>query len=240
MRKSDAKLVRIPMRHIDGKWEFELGGNVAAAHGTIAELVVSSAALSDRELVKQLLSETRIRILDQGTSLRMFVVTGERSELSEVQRKVLISWRDVESQFAPGQLDNWSSKPPSLIEIALSEPSERQLRVNSEETGGLWLRLEGTRAIGLISSTITLPAGLSSEPAISLNHAFTILSEIYEPWRKSHTGNVYTRTFYRESDGLWHPLELLRDAQIAEKEQRIAHDLWRELLRRMSSSSGAH
>ena len=83
---------------------------------------------------------------------------------------------------------------------------------------------------------IDLPSCVSKEPAISLNHAFTILSEVYEPWRKSHTGSVYQRFFYKEKDDKWYPLELLRDASLAEKEQEVAAVLWQEFLKRMSST----
>lgn len=94
---------------------------------------------------------------------------------------------------------------------------------------------EGTKATGLMSSLIELPEFVSKEPAISLNHAFTLLSETYEPWRMSHTGNVYTRFLYRESNGLWFPLELLRHAELAQKEQEIAAGLWNRFMRQMTS-----
>ena len=80
--------------------------------------------------------------------------------------------------------------------------------------------------------SIELPAGVASEGAISLNHAFTLLSEVYEPWRKAHTGSVYERFYYLESDGKWYPLALLRDAGIAQQEQKIAKDLWASFLAR--------
>lgn len=76
------------------------------------------------------------------------------------------------------------------------------------------------------------------EPVSSLNHAFTKLSEVFEPWRISHPGNVYQRFLYKENDSRWCPLELLRDAALAKKEQEIACQLWQDFMKRVSPSGG--
>lgn len=47
--------------------------------------------------------------------------------------------------------------------------------------------------------------------ASSLNHAYTLLSEVLETRRKSHTANVFERARYRNDQGEWHPLGELRD-----------------------------
>ena len=47
--------------------------------------------------------------------------------------------------------------------------------------------------------------------ARSLNHAVTLLSTRFEPKRISHTGNVFTRVFYRCTKSKdWRPLNELR------------------------------
>ena len=48
------------------------------------------------------------------------------------------------------------------------------------------------------STTIKLPNEVSTDPVASLNHAFTKFSEVYELWRISRTGNLYTRTSIRK------------------------------------------
>ena len=240
MLDAAGKLIRIPMRYVDGAWVFEFGGVVPAVEGSTAELVVQESRLTDRALAKQLLAKSQISILDQGTRLRALLVIKSNTELTDQQRKLLLHWRDVRHDFALEFMSAWSTEPPSFVELELSGPTDRQLQRQPAESGGLWLGLEGMRPVGLISSMIFLPEAISAERAISLNHAFTILSEVYEPWRISHTGNVYTRFFYQESDRLWYPLELLRNAQVAKAEQVIAHRLWNDLTQRMASSLGGN
>ena len=74
------------------------------------------------------------------------------------------------------------------------------------ERGGLWLNVKGLDKTDIISSPICMPDGCKEKTAISLNHAFTMLSEMYETHRLSHTGNVYNRVSItwttHEVDGL--------------------------------------
>jgi hypothetical protein len=81
-------------------------------------------------------------------------------------------------------------------------------------------------AVGLASTSIQLPKKISEKPVASLNHAYTKLSETYETWRISHTGNIYTRILYRESNGNWYPLDVLRNEALDKQEQEIAKALW--------------
>lgn len=112
----------------------------------------------------------------------------------------------------------------------LGPPSTaRQKR--EEEKGGLCLALEGVEPRTLESSGVFLPAELNVDPAISVNHAFTKLSELYEPWRKAHTGNIYDRVFYKEDDGYWDPLDDLRKREMVASERKIIRALWSEVER---------
>lgn len=97
------------------------------------------------------------------------------------------------------------------------------------DLGGLWLKVKGLDADKIESSSIALPSGIHSAPAKSLNHAFTILSEIYETQRLSHTGNVYERVFYQEKDGRWCPLDWLRQAELAVAENGLIRAAWDEI-----------
>ena len=45
---------------------------------------------------------------------------------------------------------------------------------------------QGVEAIGLASTTVLLPSGITTKPVASLNHAYTKLSETFETWRISH------------------------------------------------------
>ncbi len=96
------------------------------------------------------------------------------------------------------------------MKIHISGPTKNQKKSCPKESGGLWITFEGGHAKSIKSSTVKLPEGIIPEKADSLNHAFTLLSEKYEPWRKSHTGNVYSRMFFLAQDEKWHPLDVLR------------------------------
>jgi hypothetical protein len=59
-----------------------------------------------------------------------------------------------------------------------------------------------------------------------LNHAFTKLSELFEPWRKAHTGSIYERVFYLESNDRWYPLKDLRNRAVDDAERGLIKELW--------------
>jgi hypothetical protein len=78
------------------------------------------------------------------------------------------------------------------------------------------------------SGSVQLPDVEEALPptADSLNHAFTLLSRVFEPWRKAHTGSIYERVFYRESNDTWYPLKFLRDRTMVEAERAVIAGLW--------------
>ena len=76
------------------------------------------------------------------------------------------------------------------------------------------------------SGMVNLPPVPGLEPADSLNYAFTRLSEVFEPWRKAHTGSIYERIFYLERDEHWYPLKDLRDRALASAERTLIKNLW--------------
>jgi hypothetical protein len=81
---------------------------------------------------------------------------------------------------------------------------------------------------------LILPEGITDEEVDSLDYAFILLSEKFEPWRRSHTGNIYERIFYQEESGIWHPLNVLRNAAIASKEQRFIRAQWQDICRQLN------
>ena len=88
------------------------------------------------------------------------------------------------------------------------------------------IHLEGLQAKGISTRTVQLPDNAFDCRAESLNPAFTMLSESYEPWRKSHTGNIYDRIYYQEKNGKWYPLNVLRNAAIAKDEHQLIREQW--------------
>lgn len=215
-----AKRIRIPVKLLDGHWELLYGGAVRARNGSTGVLSLSRDQIEDEAFLKVLSEKHRIRILDEGTELRVALTVREKLESSLYKLLVSTEWDraakiSVESQFVP---------------IWLGNPNEAQVK-KGEKKGGLWLELQGMEPRGLESSTVTLPEGMDVTAAISVNHAFTLLSERFEPWRKSHTGNIYERVFYGENDGRWYRLGDLREREMAQAERAIIKTLWQEVAR---------
>ncbi len=67
--------------------------------------------------------------------------------------------------------------------------------------------LGGTKRGTLADCKCGIPA-LSREAA-SVNHAYTLISNIYEPHRKGHGGNVFQKVLCRDGNG-YDPLDSLR------------------------------
>jgi hypothetical protein len=84
----------------------------------------------------------------------------------------------------------------------------QQLRVGAAE--GVWLvdrGATGPRALGFGWHSTALKLDPVPE---SLNHACTRLSQQFEPWRISHSVNVFRDVFARADDWVWRPLEWFR------------------------------
>jgi hypothetical protein len=239
MNKSPSdRFLRIAVRYVDDRWECEYGGIVPVAPDAKAELIVGDKSITDKSFLDRMRAKSSIKVLEQGVRLLAYLATKEQAQLTNEQQKHLIPWRDRLHEIATEHIDNWNSAGLSLVEVSIGNPTDQQARKFDTKNGGLWLLTEGPTAVGLQSTSIILPEAVSKDCVSSLNHAFTKLSETYEPWRISHTGNVYRRFLYKENDGKWYPLELLRNAALAKKEQEIAYQLWQDFMRRMSLSPG--
>jgi hypothetical protein len=227
--------LRIPVRYLGGHWEFKLGGKVPVDDSTTAELVVSRSSINDTAFLKLMEERGRHKVLEEKTCLLVGLsVKPERPPSAELQ-KILIAEKDA--HIGAGTWNSWSSVPLSFVAVGIGKPNEQQSRLLRTERGRLWLLTHGIEAVGLGSTIIWLPEEVSHEPVVSLNHAYTKLSEVYETWRISHTGNIYKRIFYLESDSKWYSLELLRNREIIKKEHKIADSLWESFLKKVTSQN---
>lgn len=86
------------------------------------------------------------------------------------------------------------------------------------------------------SGMVNLPDAPGLESVDSLNYAFTRLSEIFEPWRKAHTGSIYERVFYRDCNDHWYPLKDLRDRALASAERKLIAELWANVAEQLGSA----
>lgn len=229
--------LRIPVRYVDGAWECSFGGEVPIKEGTEAELLVEGAAISDTAFLEKMELPGRYKVLDEGTPLLVALTVKPANPPPQELKCLLRHYAEFQGKIHTELLNSWNRNTLHFVEVRVARPDEKQARRFETDRGGLWLLTQGLEAKGLASTTIRIPREVSADPVASLNHALTKLSETFETWRISHTGNIYTRVFYQERNGNWYPLDVLRNKALDKQEQAIARGLWENLLSKMSDST---
>jgi len=221
--------VRIPVKLADGNWEYFYGGMLPIKAGAVGDLIIDKSAIADKKFLEQLKQPSRHKILDESTELLVALTIKKTTVLPFELHKYLESTGQQGPSLGDAYYSILRSPDTRFVRVTISGPTEQQKRKKPEDRGGVWLHLEGMQPKGIVSSTVQLPEQVSAAPAESLNHAFTLLSEKYEPWRKSHTGNIYDRVLYQEKNTKWYPLNLLRNSAIAQDEHQFIREQWAKI-----------
>jgi hypothetical protein len=182
-----------------------------------AELLLNTKDINDEKFKERVTQELVVRILGQGTRLR--VALNDR-----------MCWADEKLE----KISGIPSGATRIAEIQLGplkkfQKPEKLFPGEIEKGGGLWLRVRGLDKCELETGTVILPEEFEGETAVSLNHAFTRLSERYETHRIAHTGNVYEKVFYQEENERWYPLDDLRQGVLHEVERKLLVATWKEV-----------
>lgn len=149
-----------------------------------AEIILSETNFENKEVFNQLAQETEVEFFPAGKHLLVNVSTKERIK------------RDLEAKIIQTGKDTPQGKYGGFIEIILDAPQIITLR--------------GAKKGRLKDCPIYIPALLDNS-AKSINHAYKIIVQKFEPWRRSTTANVFQKVFYHnEETGRWHPLEFRR------------------------------
>ena len=223
-----SKMIRVPVKLVDGQWEFLYGGAVKVKEGATGELHLDQTHFKDKKFLKALTTKCRVAVLPAGTELR--VALSVKHELDTTLRSLLLP-----SGTTPHRHTAKISVDTRFASVHLAGPTMAQKKKELEE-GGLWLWLEGMEPRAIESGMVNLPAAPGLEPVDSLNYAFTRLSEVFEPWRKAHTGSIYERIFYMEGDQYWYPLKDLRDRALASAERTLIKELWKSVSEQMGTA----
>lgn len=175
--------------------------------------------LPDDTKDKQFIHKYSHRVLPAGTTLLVALTIRPEPDLSK-DLKSHLKLRN-EFQLSSDYYKSNLSVDTQFIEITISNSTaQKELE---DAGGGVFLQFDGLRQTGILTSSIKLPikdkTGNEDEVVDSLNYAFTRLSEEYEPWRKSHTGNIYGRIFYKEKNDKWYPIDLLRNSVSVKKDE---------------------
>lgn len=233
MKLGKPRRIRVPVRYVDGNWECALGGGIPVENGTEAELIVDAGDIADKTFLQALDTAVKHKVLGEGSAFLIALTVKQDAPPTPALAASLIRFHTIRWNLASEFLDSFNPATLCFIRVTLSKPGDRQIKTLNSRDGGLWLVTQGLRTTEIISTTVTLPEAVSQEPATSLNHALTKLSEAYETWRISHTGNVYDRVFYQAKDGRWYPLKVLRSATIEDQAHAIGGQLWDEFMKKM-------
>lgn len=226
------KVIRVPVKLVDGGWELLYGGAVKVKEGAIGELHLDQKYFTDKKFLKALSTKRQVPILAAGTELRVALTV--KPGLDAALWPHLLA-RDATPHRHTAKL----SVDSRFVSIHLAGPTVAQQKKGKETEvahGGLFLLLEGMEPRAIESGMVNLPAAPGLEPVDSLNYAFTRLSEVFEPWRKAHTGSIYERVFYLERDQHWYPLKDLRDRALATAERTLIKDLWAAVAEQMGTA----
>jgi len=176
--------------------------------------------LPDSTKDNQIFYKHRHMVLPIGTTLLVALTIRPQADLSADLKKhlKLRTGYDLGNAFHTSKL----SVDTQFIEVTVSDPTT-QKELKDAASGGVFLQFDGLRQTGILTSSIKLPIkdGDNDKVADSLNYAFTCLSEEYEPWRKSHTGNIYDRIFYKEKNDKWYPIDVLRNIVSVKKDEHL-------------------
>lgn len=216
----DEKQVRIPVKRVGDAWEFFYGGGIPVKDGALGELIVGANQVTDARFLERMTGETSVRIFDEGSLL--LVALSDRSQ----KGGRIGQWPNIDRELVPHGTTRFEAIVVAPLPASIVK--QPQLRGVQKESG-VWLRLKGLERSELVCRAVRLPDELESRIATSLNHAYTLLSEKYETHRISHTGNVYSRIFYEESNGKWYPLADLRDGVRVEAERQLIAAAWQEV-----------
>ena len=176
------RTVRIPVRISQGSVTLLDGGRLPRLKdGAIGDLVLDADTVQDSEFLRLLQAESTVEMLPSGTPVLMGVGLGVVPAEKQSKLKTSSGLR--------------SHADYGFVEVCLTEP--------------LRLRLRGTKDPMLEPCACRIPI-VGKRNAISLNHAFTVISTEFETERKSHTGNVFERGFVKWGKN-WLSLGELRD-----------------------------
>jgi hypothetical protein len=188
MRDWDSfKTVRLPLRIEEGQFCYFYGGPMPALDDCRLVELVVPASIIKDEAV-------RMKLLAE----RLIPLLAAQSELL-----VRVCGRNIPLVFARFVLEVRTANDvkTSCVPIRLLDP--------------LTLRWRGSRPSTLQPARVDIPAlGATAE---SVNHAYRLVSEAFEPHRLSHTANVFREVFVRVKNHIV-PLERLRSARDASAE----------------------
>ena len=194
--------INLPVQLRDGEVTY-LGGLPLPPikEGAIADLILPASALLESDITRLLLETAEVQLLPKG--------------------EVLLA--GVKTRGIPEILREQAQKAPEKAELDPIAPADLGW-VRIDLLQDLILRVGGGVHSELLDCACRIPA-LPDKEVRSVNHAYTLISEVFEPNRRSHTGSAFQKVYYPEQDLAWVSLDRLRQRQDVLIEARIRFEL---------------
>lgn len=218
--EDNEKRIKIPFKKVGDRFEFLYGGDIPIKDGSIGQVIVPIDSVTKQEFKDNLLIESSMQVLPAGALILIGMTEHNMAYKADPNYRVDYYY------LTPGIT---YFEPVVLEKPAKKSGSSNSKYISSEKIeGGLWLNLKGLDDCNIKSGPVKMLNHPELNNAISLNHAYTLLSEKIEKHRLSHTGNIYKRCYYQEANGKWYPLKLLRDNMKIDVEKSIIDRTWAE------------
>lgn len=205
----------IPLKVVNGGFSYLYGGRLPILlDDTICDLIVPAVAITDEDFLKKL----------------------QAVHVEELAPKNATIFTAVSSRQVPSSLRKWAFSPEQLSrsfegdlakdvywDLNSNNPDSLFVEVNLKDP--LQLELRGTKHSRLKRAWCVIPAlkdNSQDNEAVSLNHAYRLISEKFEPDRISHAGNVFRKMVYLDDRGC-HLLDKLRKSIEATHEHPLEH-----------------
>ena len=203
------KTVRIPVRiRAHGRIDYFYGGSLPKMReGTIGDLVVPERSIIEKSEVCRLQQDQVVQFLPAGSVVKL-AVNGSHAPAELKQHLEDVATLGI--------------KKPHTVPVVLDKKA-------------LALRLRGTKPATLGRVTCWIPS--LETRAQSLNHAYRLISEQFEPRRISHSGNVFELGYCEHSDR-WVSLDALRMTVAARFEMQLSR-LGAQVLEQLSERVGS-
>jgi len=206
------KTLTIPVKVVKGEFHYFYGGQLPSlAEGTICDLIVPVWAFEDKNFLAKLEARQVEELLPKGA--RIFTAISSAGVPIHF-RNLAFTSKELAQNFGGRHAEEvkqklFANNPDSLfVEVVLEEP--------------LLLELRGAKHGRLMRVRCVIP-DLQNEKAVSLNHAYRLISEAFEPNRISHAGNVFQKMVHLDSQGICHPLDELRNKLAAIHQGSLIH-----------------
>lgn len=196
-----AKTIKIPIIINKGEVKFLYGGEMPEIdEGTVGDLILPEYSIKNKDMVKKLQENYIVELM--GASAKLLLSVYDKFLPTDKKNLVL----NITNAYPP--LDQ------KFIEVFLEEPLRLQFR--------------GSKQATLLDVKCKIPT-LNNKEATSINNAYMLMSQELEPSRRSHSGNMFDKCYYKFHDNIndcdyWLPLRKLREKYEIEYERDLLLD----------------